>query len=229
MHDARARELAGRTRQLDNALQRARDVSRLKEELLASMSHELRTPLNAVLGLSEALQEEVYGPLNAQQTESIQVIETSGRKLLSTLTDMMDFARIGAGLMETQLHRFGIDEVAEIATGRARGALKAKELRMTLDAEVSHLHVLSDPNKCQRIIDELVSNAIKFTPRGGRVGIDISATEDTVHITVWDTGCGIPANRLGMLFEPFVQLRGGLNRRHGGTGLGLALNSRPRD
>jgi hypothetical protein len=70
MHDARARELAGRTRQLDNALQRARDVSRLKEELLASMSHELRTPLNAVLGLSEALQEELYGPLNAQQAES---------------------------------------------------------------------------------------------------------------------------------------------------------------
>jgi signal transduction histidine kinase len=226
MLDAKTRELAARTRQLDDALQRARDVSRLKEELLASMSHELRTPLNAVLGLAEALQEEIYGSLNPQQTESIKVIETSGRELLSMLTDIMDFARIGAGLMETQLHQCEVGEVAEIAMGRARGALKAKGLRVTLDAEASNLCVLSDASKCQRIVDELLSNAIKFTSEGGRVGIDISATEDTVDITVWDTGCGIPADRLGQLFEPFVQLRGGLKRRHGGAGLGLALNAR---
>ncbi|MGB0592223.1 MAG: ATP-binding protein [Myxococcota bacterium] len=226
MLDARTRELAARTRELDAALQRTRDVSRLKEELLASLSHELRTPLNAVLGLAEALQEEIYGPLTREQAESIQVIERSGRKLLALLTDMMDFVRIGSGQMTTSFNLFDLSETAQVAVQRERKALKAKGIRLALVTGSDDLEVLSDAIICQRIVGELLSNAIKFTTEGGRISVDVEEAAETVVITVTDDGCGISEGKLSRLFEPFVQIEGGLKRRYGGTGLGLALSSR---
>ena len=223
---ARTRELAARTRELDVALQKTRDVSRLKEELLASLSHELRTPLNAVLGLAEALQEEVYGPLSAGQLDSIQVIEKSGRKLLALLTDMMDFVRIGAGQMDTTFATFDLSETMQVAARRARQDVKTKGIRLAMESDGSDLEVLSDATKTQRIVGELVSNAIKYTDEGGRIVLSTRGDAETVALTVSDSGSGIAKDKLQRLFEPFVQIQGGLKRRHGGTGLGLALSSR---
>ena len=225
---ARTRELNARTRELDAALQRTQEVSRLKEELLASMSHELRTPLNAVLGLSEALKEEIYGPLSGEQRESIQVIESSGQRLLGLLTDMMDFVRIGAGQMQTNFSVFDAMQTIQVAGRREREAIANKELALSYGSDGAEMEVFSDAGICQRIVGELLRNAIKFSDVGGKVHISLShdVHKDTVSITVSDSGCGIAAEKLSRLFEPFVQLQGGLKRRHGGTGLGLALSSR---
>lgn len=223
---ARTRELAARTRELDIALQKTRDVSRLKEELLASLSHELRTPLNAVLGLAEALQEEIYGPLSSAQLDSIKVIEQSGRKLLALLTDMMDFVRIGSGQMDTLFAAFDLTETAQIAARRARKAIQEKGLRVVIESDGADLEVLGDAAKTQRIVGELLSNAIKFSEEGGRVTLSTRGDDERASIMIADEGCGIAKDKLNRLFEPFVQVEGGLKRRHGGTGLGLALSSR---
>jgi anti-sigma regulatory factor (Ser/Thr protein kinase)/2-hydroxychromene-2-carboxylate isomerase len=209
-------------------LGREREVSRLKEEFLASMSHELRTPLNAVLGLSEALQEEVYGPLTQKQGESLQTIWDSGHKLLSMFDDLLDFSRIGAGRFPTQITPVDLRSCLHVVVRSQTRVLSQAGIRLSLDEGEGDAVAMVDMRHVQRILKMLLENAIKFTPRGGQVGMDLRQAEDPskLEIVVWDTGIGIPSEKLAQLFEPFVQVEGGLSRRYGGTGLGLALTSR---
>jgi signal transduction histidine kinase len=222
------KELEAARVEISRTLGREREVSRLKEEFLASMSHELRTPLNAVLGLSEALQEEVYGPLTEKQGESLQTIWDSGQKLLTMFDDLLDFSRIGAGRFPTQITPVNLRSCIQMVIRSQTRALSEAGIRLSLDEGEGDAVAMVDMRHVQRILKMLLENAIKFTPRGGQVGIELRQAEvpNQIEIVVWDTGIGIPREKQALLFEPFVQVEGGLARRYGGAGLGLALTSR---
>ncbi len=222
------KELETARAEVARALDREREVSRLKEEFLASMSHELRTPLNAVLGLSEALQEEVYGPLSEKQGESLQTIWNSGQALLTMFDDLLDFSRIGAGRYPTMLAPVDLRMCLQMVVRRHTRSVSQEGLRLAMDEGDEEAVAMVDMRHVQRILNMLLENAIKFTPKGGQVGIELGPGTQSgwLQIVVWDTGIGIPKEKQAQLFDPFVQIEGGLSRRYGGTGLGLALTSR---
>jgi PAS domain S-box-containing protein len=204
------------------ALERA---SRTKDEFLASMSHELRTPLNAVLGLTEALQEGVYGPLGEAQQRALRRIEESGRLLLALLSDILDLAKIEAGREGLDLGEVLVDDVCRASLRLVQTAASKRRQRISLRVTNGFGVLRADPRRLTQILVNLLSNAVKFTPEEGEVGLEASWEEDeaVVRFTVWDTGVGIALADQARLFLPFVQLDSSLSRQHQGTGLGLAL------
>jgi len=214
--------------ELKKAKEAAEAANRAKSEFLATMSHELRTPLNAILGLSEALQEEVYGPLSERQLRSLRTIERSGRHLLSLINDILDVSKIESGKLELEIGPVSVESVSQASLGLIKQAAHEKRLRVssTLDSAVTTIQ--ADERRLKQILVNLLSNAVKFTPEGGEIGLEVvgDAEKEVVHFTVWDTGIGISPEEMARLFEPFVQLDSSLSRQHEGTGLGLALVSR---
>jgi len=192
------------------------------------MSHELRTPLNAILGLSEALQEEVYGPLNERQRRSLRTIEGSGQHLLSLINDILDVSKVESGKLELQITSVSVESVSQASLGLIKQAAHEKRLKVssTLDSAVTTIQ--ADERRLKQILVNLLSNAVKFTPEGGEIGLEVvgDAEGEVVHFAVWDRGVGISPEDMERLFEPFVQLDSSLSRQHAGTGLGLALVSR---
>jgi len=203
-------------------------AARLKDEFLASMSHELRTPLNAILGMSEVLCDGIYGLLNEQQLKSVRTIEESGRHLLDLINDILDVAKIEASKEELQLAPVSIKAICEASLGLIKQNALKKQLKVssTLDSMVTVLR--ADERRLKQILVNLLTNAVKFTPEGGSVGLEVSGDmeREAVHFTVWDTGIGIAAEDMERLFQPFVQLNSSLSREHTGTGLGLSLVQR---
>jgi PAS domain S-box-containing protein len=220
-----ARRVDERTADLSAANAELARTAILKDEFLASMSHELRTPLNAVLGLSEALQEEVYGPLNDRQRRSLHSIEESGRHLLELINDILDLAKIGAGKLELELEPSSIETICQASLRLIKQLAHEKRLSvdLTIDPAVTMLHV--DARRVKQILVNLLSNAVKFTPEGGSIGLEVAGdtARQAVDLTVWDTGIGIAQDQMARLFQPFVQLDSRLARQYEGTGLGLAL------
>jgi PAS domain S-box-containing protein len=220
-----ARRVDERTADLSAANAELARTAILKDAFLASMSHELRTPLNAVLGLSEALQEEVYGPLNDRQRRSLHSIEESGRHLLDLINDILDLAKIGAGKLELALEPASIEMICQASLRLTKQIAHKQRLSvdLTLDPAVTLLQV--DARRVKQILVNLLSNAVKFTPEGGSIGLEVAgdAARQAVDLTVWDTGIGIAQEQMTRLFQPFVQLDSRLARQYEGTGLGLAL------
>jgi PAS domain S-box-containing protein len=220
-----ARRVAERTADLSAANAELARAARLKDEFLASMSHELRTPLNAVLGLSEALQEEVYGPLNDRQLVSLRGIEESGRHLLELINDILDLAKVGAGKLELEVEPISLTAVCQASLRLIKQDAHKKRLSVDLSIDPAVTILQADARRLKQILVNLLSNAVKFTPQGGAIGLEVRGDQEqqAVHLTVWDTGIGIAAEDLGRLFQPFVQLDSRLARQYNGTGLGLAL------
>ncbi|MFP4440286.1 MAG: ATP-binding protein [Chloroflexaceae bacterium] len=220
-----AQRVAERTSELSLANVELVRAVRAKDEFLANMSHELRTPLNAVLGLSEALQEEVYGTLTEKQRFSLQTIEESGRHLLTLINDILDLAKIEAGREELSLADVAIESVCQASLRMIKQVAQKKNLRVIESFQINVPSMQVDERRLKQILVNLLSNAVKFTPEGGQIGLEV--TTDTQHnqvyFTVWDTGIVIAPKHLEHLFKPFVQIERGLNRRHEGTGLGLSL------
>ena len=220
-----ARRVAERTAELSAVNSDLAQALRARDEFLAAMSHELRTPLNAVLGLAEALQEGVYGPLNQRQLQSLRNIGKSGRHLLLLITDVLDVVQIGAGRLALQMGPVPVEPVCESSLEMVKSAAREKRLRVisTYDSAVDT--VQADGRRLKQILINLLNNGVKFTPEGGTVGLEVEgdAEQEVVRFTVWDTGVGMSKEDLGRLFQPFVQLDSGLARSYGGTGLGLAL------
>lgn len=214
--------------EIKSALDMQRDLSRLKEQFFASLSHELRTPLNAIMGLSEALNEKVYGPLTEKQSASLLTIWNSGDSLLNLINDMLDFSRIGAGKYPTRISRVDIRSCATSAVYSHREQAEKGEIDLQLDLPDEPIVTTVDDRHLIRILKILLNNGIKFTPRGGQVGIRIAPADSdgSIGITIWDTGIGIRPEKLGSLFNPFTQVDGGLSRQYEGAGLGLALSGR---
>lgn len=201
-------------------------ATRLKDEFLANMSHELRTPLNAVLGLSQALMEEIYGPLTEMQATSLQRILTSGEHLLSLINDILDLAKIESGKEELQRVPIQISVFGESTLDLLQHLADEKHISLTLNGTaVEPDWFEADERRIRQVLINLINNAIKFTPQGGAVTVMIQGdrVEEVLRFTVQDTGIGIAEKDMDELFEAFVQIESGLSRRYEGTGLGLAL------
>jgi len=220
-----AERIAERTADLSAANAELARVARAKDEFLASMSHELRTPLNTILGMAEALQDEVYGPLSAGQALSLRNIEESGRHLLALINDLLDISKIEAGKLELQWEDLDVSAVCEASLRLVRPAAQKKRLNMQLEIDPTVTHVRADARRLKQILVNLLSNAIKFTPEGGAFGLAVHGEpeREAVVFTVWDSGIGIAPADIPKLFRPFAQLDSRLARAHLGSGLGLTL------
>ena len=203
-------------------------ASRAKDGFLAAMSHELRTPLNAVLGLSEALQERVYGPLSEAQCGALARVDASGQLLLALIADILDLTKIEAGARALQIVRVSLEEVCRASLRMIEALAQRKRIAISLRLPEGLPAIEADERSLTQILLNLLGNAVKFTPEGGSLGVEVTAHAggEELRITVWDTGIGIAREDQARLFQPFVQLDESVARRHVGTGLGLALARR---
>lgn len=223
--------VAERTAELNRINRELEHASRVKDEFLANMSHEFRTPLNSILGLSESLQEGLRGPLNEYQQNSLQIIQSSGRHLLELVNDILDLSKIEAGKFDFYPQQVSINDLCRSSLAFIKAQAVKKSIRVAYVNNAAVAEILVDPRRLKQILVNLLTNAVKFTPEGGQVDlqVDTDAELDLVRFTVKDTGIGIAPADLPNLFRPFVQVDSSLNRRHEGTGLGLALVQRLTD
>lgn len=200
-------------------------ASRHKSEFLASMSHELRTPLNAVLGFSEVLLERMFGDLNERQEEYLRDIHGSGQHLLELLNEILDLSKVEAGRMELEYTTFPLRRLLDntVAMLRERAIAHGLDLRVEVGPGIDQVYV--DELRLKQVVLNLMTNAVKFTDDGGSVVVRATRSGAEVHITVTDTGRGIPAEDRERIFESFQQGGRGPSREEG-TGLGLTLSRR---
>jgi PAS domain S-box-containing protein len=200
-------------------------AARLKDEFLAGMSHELRTPLTGVISLSEALLEEVYGPLNEKQQKALKTVGESGQHLLELINDVLDLSKVEAGQLTLQIEKCSVSDICHGSLQLIKGMANKKKQKVVFDMSPASVSTEADPRRLKQIIVNLLSNAVKFTPDGGEIGLHVEGDMDSqlLRFTVSDTGIGIEPDDLPKLFMPFVQLDSSLSRQYSGTGLGLSL------
>ncbi|MGE5708318.1 MAG: ATP-binding protein, partial [Bacteroidota bacterium] len=204
-------------------LRTLRDSDRLKDEFLSVLSHELRTPLNAVMGFGSFLEDEIGGPLTAQQREFVEKILKGGERMLVLIDDLLDFARMQAGTFGISCEETDVASLIEEVVATFEPATSEKRLAVRQRIEVPH-PVRLDRQRIFQVLANLVNNAIKFTPAGG--WIELRAFLDGEHLVteVADSGVGLAPEDIPKLFQPFKQLDMSLTRRTGGVGLGLSIS-----
>jgi PAS domain S-box-containing protein len=222
---ARSAELRAANEELQLANTALVRAGRLKDEFLANMSHELRTPLTGILGLAEVMDTGLYGELNAKQHRAMQQVQASGEHLLQLINDILDLSKIESGKAELQLAPVLVKEVCQSSLDFVKQMALRKNLQVNLESDALARVVSADGRRLKQMLVNLLMNAVKFTPEGGRIGLTVEgdAVERQVRFTVWDTGIGIPPEKQSLLFRPFVQLDSSLARKYEGAGLGLAL------
>lgn len=226
------RRLRGREVELELMNEELTRANEAKNQLLANTSHELRTPLNAIIGFSDLLGNPMVGKLSDKQSRYVNHIHTSGKRLLTIINDLLDISKIEAGMMAIEESHFVPAMLAEQAYGEMMPLANDKNIGLTLHREQdADLVVYTDADKLHQIMINIIGNALKFTPEGGKVDLSVHCErkgEADCHliVEVVDTGMGIALEDQERIFEPFVQAKGGLDRRYGGTGLGLALSKK---
>ncbi|MEC4817374.1 MAG: response regulator [Scytonema sp. PMC 1069.18] len=202
-------------------------ATRLKDEFLANMSHELRTPLNAILGMSEGLQEEVFGQLNVSQRQAIKAIERSGKHLLELINDILDLSKIDSEKLELQTAPVSVSYLCESSLTFIRQQAIKKNIKLIVDIPPELPKIVVDERRIRQVLINLLNNAVKFTTSDGsiRLVVELEQHQDREYLclSVVDTGIGIAQENINRLFQPFVQIDSSLNREHTGTGLGLAI------
>ncbi len=218
------RRVQERTAELQLALRKLSELNQMKNNFVANISHELRTPLTHVKGYVEILVTDSLGALNEEQKNALQVSQRAITQLEGLIDNLILFSQAARGEMTLHMAPVNLHNVAANIINYSNP--KALDRKITLHVEIKPNlpAVKADEEKITWVILQLMDNAIKFTPAGGRVSLTILREADSlVSVSVTDTGIGIPKDRLHELFEPFHQLDGSSTRRYGGTGLGLAL------
>jgi len=218
---ASERELRSQIESANTARHAAEEASRVKEEFLTTLSHEIRTPLNAVVGWTKILLGRPVEP--AMLARALQVIDRNALAQMRLIDDMLDMARIMSGKLRLELRPVDLAAIAFAAVDVVTPTAAAKRITVRSVIETDEPWVLGDPDRLQQVVWNLLSNSIKFTDSGGTVTVEISPLQDFVQLKVTDTGVGIAADFLPLMFERFRQQDASANRRHGGLGLGLSL------
>jgi signal transduction histidine kinase len=222
--ERRGVELALRTEEAESARMAAEQANRAKTEFLAVMSHELRTPLNAIAGYAELIDMGLRGPVTEQQHSDLARLRRSQRYLLALINDLLNLAKIEAGHVDVVLGDVSIAEVMRGIEALVAPQLRTKALAFDYVGCEPGLMARADVEKVRQVLLNLLSNAIKFTDGGGRISVSCGAEDGFAVVRVQDTGRGIPADKLDMIFAPFVQVDQQLTRTHEGAGLGLAIS-----
>jgi PAS domain S-box-containing protein len=224
-HAERARKEAEISRlEAEAARREAEKANRAKSEFLAVMSHELRTPLNAIDGYAELLELGVRGPLTEAQFEDIRRIRRSQKHLLSLINDVLNFVRLDAGTVHYEIAAFDLREAVHDVEDVTMPQLTARHLHFARRGCDGDVRVRADREKVEQILVNLMTNAIKFTEPGGTINLECESDAQRVLVRVRDTGRGIPADKLSVIFEPFVQVARSARAPGEGIGLGLAIS-----
>jgi two-component system CheB/CheR fusion protein len=201
-------------------------TARVKSEFLANMSHELRTPLNSINGFSEVLFDETFGPLNTKQKQYVNNVLTSGKHLLLLINQILDMAKVEAGKMKLTLSAISMKTLLNDISMLVADMVSKKKIEMLLEITPDLPDIEADELKVKEIIYNLVSNAVKFTPEGGKIGMRAKKIDSEIEVVVWDTGVGIAAENMGKIFEGFFRVDTPYSRVTEGTGLGLPLSKK---
>jgi PAS domain S-box-containing protein len=211
-----------RTTELEKEKVKAQSADLMKSAFLATMSHELRTPMNSIIGFTGILLKEFAGPLNAEQRKQLTMVKTSGQHLLGLINDVLDISKIEAGKLKVSLYHFNYLTTLEKTIDFLVPQASKKDI--VIHTEISEMQILlfSDERRVEQILLNILSNAIKFSNKGA-IHVKVAINANLVVTQIIDQGVGISKKDLNKLFEPFIQLEGGLRRSHEGTGLGLAI------
>lgn len=195
-----------------------------KSEFLAMMSHELRTPLNAIGGYAQLMEEGISGPITEMQREYLKRVRRSQEHLEALINDVLDFAKLEAGRLDFEIVEFALEDALSAVIALVEPQAGAKQLRFEYRGGDPAIRVRADRDKVLQVVLNLVSNAVKFTAAGGRITMDWLSRPGQAHIRVSDTGAGLPPEKLGTVFEPFVQAARNVHGASHGTGLGLTIS-----
>jgi two-component system CheB/CheR fusion protein len=195
-------------------------------EFLANMSHELRTPLNSINGFSEVLFDETFGPLNAKQKQYVNNVLTSGKHLLLLINQILDMAKVESGKMKLTLSDVSMKTLLSDISMLVADMVSKKKIEMQLQIDADLPDIQADELKVKEIIYNLISNAVKFTPEGGKIGMRAKNIGSEIEVVVWDNGIGIAAENMGKIFEGFFRVDTPYSRVTEGTGLGLPLSKK---
>jgi two-component system cell cycle sensor histidine kinase PleC len=220
--EAQAQQLADLAERYLEQKAAAESANRAKSEFLANMSHELRTPLNAIIGFSEIMENQLFGDLGERYLDYVRDIRSSGGNLLGVINDILDMSRLESGKRRLDTENVSLDLVVAEVVHEARGEIDRKQLSLSIEG-AKDLHLVADPHALYQILGNLVDNAVKFTPVGGRIAIRTRQVPGALNVYVEDTGIGIPKEKIERIGRPFEQVEGDLTRSHGGSGLGLAI------
>ena len=220
-------ELRERNAEIERKNAQLEQASQMKSKFLAAMSHELRTPLNAVIGFSEVLDARMFGEMNEKQSEYVKDIHEAGHHLLALINDILDLSKIEAGRMELDQAEFDLPQMLESATLLIQERAAQHGLTIKLDVDERLGGIVGDERKLKQVLINLLTNAVKFTPDGGRIELKAApASDGTVEIAVKDTGIGIAPEEQATIFEEFHQACTADGHNQEGLGLGLALSKR---
>lgn len=244
------RALEEKTARLEQALARLKELDRLKSNFLGTVSHELRTPLTSIIGYSEMLSEGIAGPLGDEQAEFVRTIHGKGEQLLALIMGLLDLSKLDSGTMSLRQAPVEIGRVMDEAASTVAPAAMKKQVELAVEKDPTSSELSGDAERLRQVFVNLVDNAVKFTPKGGKVtlrsrvltpgrdggGVTEGEAEEgavllaplrrVVEITVSDTGIGIPRDERQKVFDAFYQVDSSSTREYGGTGLGLSIVKR---
>jgi signal transduction histidine kinase len=218
-------ELNSKNLHLDVALEQAQAAIRAKSEFLANMSHELRTPLNAIIGFADVIAVQRFGPNLERYSEYASYILKAGNHLLNILNDILDISRLEGDLVAIDVASVPLQDILDEALSLVRMRAEQRQIELMPGRAPQDCALMVDQTRAIQIVVNLLGNAVKFTPSGGQIGIEVAMRGTMVDVTVWDTGPGIPEEKQEAIFAPFVQIHdSSYSRPHEGVGLGLSIS-----